>query len=203
MGIKERKKREKENTRRLILEAAVRLFLNEGFEKVTMRRIAEEIEYSPATLYLYYKDKNAILHALYNEGFEELYTRQKTIVSIEDPIARLRRHAEIYISFALEFPELYDLMFMMKAPLKGVKAAEEEDVGIRSYGLLRQNIKDCMDAGYFKGSEEETVSLAMWSFVHGMASLIIRQRPGMMPEENMKAIINKAIDFIISTAQKR
>jgi AcrR family transcriptional regulator len=203
MGIKERKKREKENTRRLILEAAVRLFLNEGFEKVTMRRIAEEIEYSPATLYLYYKDKNEILHALYNEGFEELYTRQKTIVSIEDPIARLRRHAEIYISFALEFPELYDLMFMMKAPLKGVKAAEEEDVGIRSYGLLRQNIKDCMDAGYFKGSEEETVSLAMWSFVHGMASLIIRQRPGMMPEENMKAIINKAIDFIISTAQKR
>ncbi|HEY9245546.1 MAG TPA: helix-turn-helix domain-containing protein, partial [Candidatus Methanoperedens sp.] len=73
MGIKERKELEKQEMRKLILDTAMRLILEKGFENVTIRHIAEEIEYSPATIYLYFKDKDDIIYTLHREGFEKLY----------------------------------------------------------------------------------------------------------------------------------
>ena len=72
MGIVERKEREKEDMRRLILNAARKLFLEQGYEKTSIRNIADAIEYSPATIYLYYKDKNELLFALHEEAFLKL-----------------------------------------------------------------------------------------------------------------------------------
>ena len=79
MGIFERKERDKQGMRKLILDSAMSLFLEEGFGNVSIRRIAESIEYSPATIYLYFRDKDEILFALHNEGFEELFRRQKKL----------------------------------------------------------------------------------------------------------------------------
>ena len=71
MGISDRKEREKEEMRRRILESAKKLFLELGYEKTSVRAIAEDIEYSPATIYLYFKDKNELLFALHQEAFIE------------------------------------------------------------------------------------------------------------------------------------
>jgi AcrR family transcriptional regulator len=79
MGITERKERAAQQLRNSILETAMELFLDDGFENVTIRRIAEKIEYSPATVYLYYQDKNEILYALHAEGFDMLYEQQKKL----------------------------------------------------------------------------------------------------------------------------
>ncbi len=141
MGIAERKEKEKREMRELILETAKRLFLEEGFARVTIRRIAEKIEYSPATIYLYFRDKNEILFSLHAEGFEKFYKRQQTILSVKDPWKRLRKHGEVYISFAMENPEYYDLMFIMRAPVKELKAKKEWEVGMRSYEFLKENIR--------------------------------------------------------------
>ena len=72
MGILERKEREREDMRRLILNAARELFLEQGYEKTSIRNIADVIEYSPATIYLYYKDKNELFFALHEEAFLKL-----------------------------------------------------------------------------------------------------------------------------------
>jgi AcrR family transcriptional regulator len=80
MGSAERKEREKHEMREMILAAAKKLFIKEGFEHVTIRRIAEEIEYSPATVYLYFADKDTILCALQELGFRDLYKRQQVLV---------------------------------------------------------------------------------------------------------------------------
>lgn len=202
MGISERKEKEKGKMRELILGTAMRLFLEEGFEKVTIRRIAEEIEYSPATIYLYFGNKNDILFALHNEGFERFYRQQQTILSIKDPWKRLRQHAKVYMTFALENPEYYDLMFIMRGPGKKIKADHEWGAGMRSYDFLKQNIRDCMEAGCLPKADPDVAAFAIWSFTHGMASLIIRQRCGMIPKESINAVIDGAIEFMTAKTGK-
>jgi len=197
MGTMERRDREKRKMREQILKSAMKLFLREGFEKVTIRRIAEEIEYSPATIYLYFKDKNEILYELHEQGFEELHKRQQEMFAVKDPLDRLRRHGLAYIAFALEKPEYYDLMFIMRGPARKFKKGEEWKAGRRSYELLRTNIEDCIAAGYLPGGNLDVAAFSIWSLVHGIVSLIIRERCSMFPQEKLKAIAEGALEYSI------
>jgi len=203
MGIAERKEKERQEMRVLILDAAMRLFLKDGFDKITLRSIASEIEYSPATIYLYFKDKKEILFALHTEGFERFYRMQQTVLSISDPWERLRQHARVYMAFAVENPEYYDLMFIMRAPGEKLKADGEWGVGLRSYDFLKDNIRACMDAGCIPRSDIDVAAFAIWSFTHGMASLIIRQRCAMIPEALLNSVVSGAIEFMTSKISSR
>ncbi|MDY7026825.1 MAG: TetR/AcrR family transcriptional regulator [Spirochaetota bacterium] len=69
MGTKERRQHEREALRRLILDTASQIMINEGIENLTIRRLARSIEYSPRTIYLYYRDKKSLLEAIVEEGF--------------------------------------------------------------------------------------------------------------------------------------
>jgi len=202
MGTVERRDREKRKMRDQILKAAMKLFLKEGFEKVTIRRIAEDIEYSPATIYLYFKDKNDILYALHEQGFEELHKRQQAVLSIGDPLNRLKRHGLVYITFALEKPEYYDLMFIMRGPARKFKEEEEWTSGRRSYEFLRRNIEDCIAAGYLPEGNLDVAAFSVWSLVHGIVSLIIRGRCSMFPQEKLKAIAEGALEYAMRKMHK-
>ena len=203
MGIAERKEKEKQEMRKRILDTAKRLFIVDGFDKVTIRGIAERIEYSPATIYLYFKDKNEILLALHAEGFDKFYQQQQTILSIRDPWKRLREHGRIYVSFALENPEYYDLMFIMRGPVRELKAKKEWSAGMRSFEFLKENVKECMDAGYIQRTDLDVSAFAIWSFTHGIASLVIRDRTGNFPEKLLPSIIEGALDFMMKGILKK
>lgn len=196
MGIKERKKLEKQRMQERILATAMKLFLNEGFERVTIRRIAEVIEYSPATIYLYFKNKNEILYALHVAGLEKFYKRQQTVLSIKDPQKRLYQHAKVYVEFALENPEYYDLMFIMKEPVKKMKGTKKWELAMRSYDLLKETIKESMEAGYLATADLDAATFGFWSLTHGIASLVIRERSAMFPEKRLNSIIAGALDFM-------
>ena len=201
MGIKERKELEKQEMRKLILDTAMKLFLEKGFENITLRHIAEKIEYSPATIYLYFKDKDEIIYTLHREGFEKLYEWQQKILTIKDPLKRLHKHAQMYVSFALENPEYYDLMFIERAPFRTIKGLECKDgmnweIGMRSYDLLRKNIEDCIKAGAFRNTNIDVAAFSMWSYVHGIVSLIIRDRCTMFPEEHLDNLVKGALNFM-------
>ncbi len=203
MGIAERRENDKQKMRSRILETAMKLFLKEGFERVTIRAIAQAIEYSPATIYLYFKDKNEILYALQTIGFEKLYEKQREVLSIKDPWKRLRRHGKIYIEFALNHAQYYDLMFIMRGPIKKMKEKKKWEAGMRSYDLLQENVKSCMEAGYLAKTNLEVVTFAFWSLSHGIASLIIRERTIMFPEEHLNAIIEGAFDFVMASMSRK
>jgi len=183
MGINERKEREKLQMRNLILNAAMHLFLEEGFHNVSIRRLAEKIEYSPGTIYLYFKDKDEILRALHDRAFEELFRRQQTAASIKDPLERLKRQGRLYVQFAQEHRQHYDLMFIMRGPVRNLKGPEDWDMGKRAYEFLRSNVQECIDAGYFRGFDTDVVTFGMWACVHGIASLIVRDRCMCPPAE--------------------
>lgn len=203
MGIAERKESEKKKMRGRILHAAMKLFLEKGFENVTIRRIAERIEYSPATIYLYFKNKDDILYALYREGFEELFRRQQSILTIKDPLKRLRKHGEVYLSFTLENPEYYDLMFIIRGPIKKIKENEEWEMALRSYEFLKENIKDCLDTSVILKAKIDVITFSLWSYIHGIASLIIRDRCIMFSEEQLPVIVEAALDFIFEGISQR
>jgi AcrR family transcriptional regulator len=195
MGTQERKKREKTEMKRHILDVALKLFVNEGFEHASIRKIADKIEYSPATIYLYFKDKDEIFFALQSEAFEKFYEVQMSVQSIQDPFERLMAHGEGYVKFAIENPELYDLMFIMKEPVKRIKSFEQWKSGSKSYDLLRKNVRECIEDDLIVNKDVEVVSFALWSFVHGISSLKIK-RGMIIPDEYMKYLIDGAFEFL-------
>lgn len=192
MGINERKEREKQEMKDLILETAMNLFIKEGFHNVSIRRIAENIEYSPGTIYLYFQDKDEILYALHNLAFEKLFKRQQTVATIKDPLERLRKQGRLYVQFAQENPQYYDLMFIMRGPVRKLKGPEEWDMGKRAYEFLRTNVKECIEAGYFGNYDTDVVTFGMWACVHGIASLFVRERC-MCPQEQLDSLIDNTL----------
>jgi AcrR family transcriptional regulator len=202
MGTSERRERDRQEMRRMILETAKKLFLKEGFENVSIRKIATQIEYSPATVYLYFKDKGEILYALHTEGFEKLYAEQRKIARIKDPWLRLRACGETYLKFAMENQEYYDLMFIMSATGNVISASPEWDCGIRSYDVLRDSVKACIAAGCFPKVDVEIASFALWSLVHGMASLVIRNRY-MIPSQHVEDAMRGALEFCMHAMKKK
>ncbi|MBK7631954.1 MAG: TetR/AcrR family transcriptional regulator [Ignavibacteriales bacterium] len=196
MSIKERKARQKTEMRDLILEAALKLFSDEGYDNVSMRKIADEIEYSVGTIYLYFKDRDEIFFELHKMGFEQFYKRQLAIQDIKDPLQRLTEHGLAYIQFAIEEPLYYDLMFISRIPAKTISEQHEWKSGDRTYEILKLNISQAKAAGYFKDTDIEVAAFSLWSFVHGISSLFVRDRMMLVPFESVKPLVTGALEFI-------
>lgn len=175
MGIKERKERHKEDLKQQILDAAKVLFLKHGYEATSIRKIASVIEFSPTTIYLYYKDKKDIMYALQKEGFKLLRTRFMTLFNVDDPFERLKAMGRTYMQFALENNEFYELMFVIKEPLTyfdDVCGADKEwDDGIDAFNVLVQTIENCQEKGFFKQQQVNVFSMLIWSTMHGLCTL--------------------------------
>jgi AcrR family transcriptional regulator len=197
MTIATRKERQKEELRGKILQTAKELFMELGFDGISIRNIAERIEYSPTTIYLYFKDKDDIFYALHQEGFILLNNYFRALVHVADPFERLKATAKAYINFAIENPEFYDLMFIIKSPMKSI---DKEDVkweeGNRAFGFLGDTIKQCIQLGYFKDMDPEILAFTTWSMVHGICSLEICNRCSVVSEINQKDLAKKACDMV-------
>jgi AcrR family transcriptional regulator len=203
MGIVERKEREKEEMRKLILEAAQKLFLENGFEKVSIRNIADAIEYSPATIYLYYKDKNELLYALHQIGFQKMIAEFQTALQLEKPFDRLVEMGRRYFQFAFSNPELFDLMFIMTAPMDALACKDDIwDEGQQAFNLLVTCVQECIDTGVFKKQDAEVAALMIWSSVHGYTALFLRKRLEMFEESRRKELMEGAFDLFIETIRR-
>jgi AcrR family transcriptional regulator len=199
MGITERKAKEKEELKALILDAARKLFIQKGIEQTTIRKIASAVEYSVGTVYVYYKDKNDILHDLHTQGFQQLGKEMRVLNSVSDPMERLKALGRVYLQFARENPDMYDLMFTLKAPIACLESQDEEvwNEGKATFGVLVHNVEECMKAGHFKGHELEPLSFSIWSAVHGMASLYNSQRVKGVSLEDPETVQLKAYEAFV------
>jgi len=117
MGIKERQERDREAVSRAILDAARELFVAEGYGNVSIRKIAERIEYSPAAIYGYFPSKDDIFYALAEEGFRLLYARDNVAAMDAaldklEPLDRVRTMFWRLYEFSRQHPQYFELMFM-------------------------------------------------------------------------------------------
>jgi len=198
MGISERKDREKEDLHKIILNAAREVFLEKGYDQTSIRNIAAKIEYSPTTIYLYFKDKDAIFYALHMEGFSALNEKLAVLLNVEDPYERLKAMGKIYLTFARENPDLYDLMFVQKSPMESLED-EPWKVGLISFEGLRMTIEECIQKGYLDYDDSEVAAFMIWSAMHGMCVLNNRERCIIISEDKQEHIIEMGFAAFIKT----
>jgi AcrR family transcriptional regulator len=192
MGVKERKERDRQEMRETILKSAHQLFVDKGFEDVSIRNIAEAIEYSPATIYLYFKDKNQIFYALHGEAFKKFNEFLSPLAAIKDPFKRLIKMGEKYMEFAFHSPKYYDIMFIMQAPMDCAENSEEWKEGEIAHCQLENLVKECQGVGYFQNKEYKTLSFLIWSTMHGMCSLVLRDRMKVYEESERVKMLDKS-----------
>ena len=168
MGIHERQEREREAVRRAILDAARQLFVTEGFGNVTMRRLAERIEYSPSAIYSYFESKDEIFLELAEEGFR-LLMRPAEDGPPADPVERLRRHYARFHDFACRYPEYFAVMFLERR----LPAVRDREQFAFLHDLKQQGprlIRVCVDTGAFPpGIDTDAAARVLWAAVHGAA----------------------------------
>ena len=203
MGVAERKAKEKEELKTLILRAAQKLFVDKGIEQTTIRSIADAIDYSVGTVYVYFKDKNAILYALHAQGFQELGRQFAVLANVVNPMERLRAMGLVYIRFALANQEMYELMFSVKAPINYLCDTETDwDEGAAAFSTLRDTVSACLGAGYFAGHSPEPLTYLIWSTVHGLCSLYISQRAGSVNLTDPNAIVERGFAEFLKMLDK-
>ena len=194
MGTKERRAREKEQLRRQIIDAARELFVSEGYENVSMRKIADKIEYSPTVIYLYFKDKADLLDSACQETLlglldtVELLKRDKN-----NPVEALRKSGKAYVEFGLKYPQDYKLTFVIRPQFQKGLGLEEGSVGERVFSYLCAMVSECVRQKAFRQVDVETTGQALWSAVHGVTLLLID-----FPDFPWTAT-DKLIDTVIDT----
>ena len=181
--------------KRLIIDAAMRMFVEEGYEKTSIRNIAEKIEYSPGTLYLYYKDKDELLYEVQREAFGRLYEHFLEKAPSKSPWKRLEQIMHAYVNFGLAHPDLYDLMFIIRSPMKTAEEKGDWLNGEACFNYLVQCIQECIGRKLIRYTDGRTAALSLWSMGHGLVSLNVRCRLKVMhiSEEDVYKGIETAI----------
>lgn len=168
-----RRTRKKENMRALILDAAKELFLRHGIEQVTMRQIAARIDYSPAAIYRYFKSKGEIFAELQMRAYQRFSEGQLQHASEPNPVTRLRKLGRQYISFAINQPDWFKLLFVEGYVMEVECQAERLGENPEEQQLFERTVAECMEAGALGGSDMDATTAALWGMVHGMACLYL------------------------------
>jgi len=178
MGVKERREREKSETRDKILDAARELFITEGYEGVSMRKVAEKIEYSPTAIYVHFADKEELFRELCHLDYARLAEVFQTSAVSADPVERLKQIGAIYVGFGTRYPNHYKFMFMTPHPRHELDEADREVIGNPerdAYSFLKWAVQQAIDAGCFREEvrDADLVSQTLWASVHGVIALEI------------------------------
>ncbi|MFN0167392.1 MAG: TetR/AcrR family transcriptional regulator [Bryobacteraceae bacterium] len=212
MGVAERKARHRSELRQEILEAARDLFVTEGVRNVSMRRIAEKIEYSPTTIYLHFKDKEDLLFQICEDTFRQLSEQFEELEQSKsqcppeqpyDPVDCLRRGLEIYLNFGIQHPNHYKVAFMTEPDPSCEDSSKYHDpnsMGMRAYGYLRHSVEQCVIQGRFPNLDVSLASEALWAAVHGVTSLLVLY-PN-FPWSNREKVGAEVIDRMIAGFEK-
>jgi AcrR family transcriptional regulator len=196
MATTDRRRRHRASLRREILDAASQLFVEEGYHGLTMRRLAERIEYSPTTIYLYFKDKNELLTAVCDETFAKLAGKLEQLQKdATSPLGCLRDGLRTYVEFGLAHPNQYIVTFMSPRPGLEAEGSHQRTIGDRAFGTFRAAVSACEASGDLRLADIDTTAQALWAAAHGLTSLLITQRG--FPFAAQPVLVDHLIDSLI------
>lgn len=199
MGVKERQEREREATARAILDAARDLFVSDGYNNVSIRKIAEKIEYSPAAIYSYFPSKDDIFLALAEEGFRMLASSAECVRQSNPDASPLDciRSAFFHIyTFSKEHPEYHALMFLDRSVPKISQDWQRFGFVREMRGQLTTLIQQAIESGHFPaGTTPELVFRVLIAAAQGVAVMRLCDRlvPGEDPDALARATIEAAL----------
>jgi AcrR family transcriptional regulator len=180
---KKRREAQKADLRQGILEAGAKLFEAKGYEGFSLRQVAEEIGYTPTTIYLYFKDKDDLLLHVAYDGFRQFGESLETAYRSEEmPLERLAAVGWAYFDFAMSHPIHYRLMFMQRGEFLQKKPEGYEAI-IDSFGVLRKVIQEGMEAKVMIPGNVDAFAALIWASVHGVVSLALVDQRGFNLEQ--------------------
>lgn len=192
------------------IAAAQRLVAERGVDRVTLAEIAAEVGCRAPALYRYFRSKEALLLAVHNDGFRQLYATKLGAEAAAGASAfeRLRLGGLAYVRFALDHPDLYDVMFNERGPdreLAALRAADDPagaDDATRSLAFLKRSILDCQAEGFLVGLDPDIAAFTFWSVVHGAIGLARRRRvpfPAAPPETIVAQAVATMMALVAAT----
>jgi len=202
MGIKERHDRDREAVQRAILDAARDLFVKEGYQNVSIRKIAERIEYSPAAIYGYFPSKDDIFFALAEEGFRLLSALVPDEPARVDrpPLDRVREILWHMYEFSREQPEYFALMFIDRSVPRISREYERFAVARGIKERLMGEIQRCIDAKVFPATVHTVVAFRVLTMgILGTAVMQLSQR--LAPGEDADLIAADVLNVTLAGLQ--
>jgi AcrR family transcriptional regulator len=166
----------KTNTAASILAAAREILDRKGLAAIAMRPVAERVGITPMAIYRHYADRNSLLNAIADEGFGELATRVQTVKLHGDVEARLMQVADIFLDTALQFPNLYELMFLV--PREGARVYPKDFKAGRSptFNPTVEILEKAMRAGELRPDDPIEITFELSAISHGLIVLYLGGR---------------------------
>jgi AcrR family transcriptional regulator len=197
MGVRERRDRERQARRQAILDAARDLFVAEGYDRVSIRKIAQRIEYSPAGIYRYFTGKEDIFYALAEAGFRQFHRAMRSAAAGGDPLETLKRSVWQYYRFSKAQPEYFALMFVDRSVPRITRDWERfafmRETRQETAGLVAR----CIDAGIFPhGTDPDAAFHILATAMHGAA--IIRLGGRFCPRSRTDALARDVLETTIA-----
>lgn len=178
-----------------ILEAAQRIFVEQGYEGATIRRIAEEVGVSSTALYMHFKDKSEILVEICAIQFQALIDINEALLAQEmDPVERVRRMLEGYFAFAFEHPNVYRLAYV--SPPDAERGERLISMGRRVFDTFAEGVRRIKEAGRLRAEHVDTAGKTLWSACHGLVSLVLT-RPW-FPWGDVKVLQRGVLDAVFA-----
>jgi AcrR family transcriptional regulator len=177
LGVKERRARQKSLLRQEILDAARDILVREGYDSLSMRKVADKIDYSPTAIYLHFKDRDDLVFCVCEEFMAGLLKEMKEIVGrTTDPLAALRKMLRLYIEFGLAHQQQYLATFVIphaNNPEVEARFTDPATMSMQGFGLLFQVLSECVRQKKLKRVDVEAATRALWAGAHGLTSLLI------------------------------
>jgi AcrR family transcriptional regulator len=160
-----------------ILEAAERIFVAEGYEGATIRKIADEVGVSSTALYMHFRDKDEILQEICLGAMKVMLEANSDIAARPvDSVTRVRLMLEAYIRMGLEHPNAYRLVFCVaqRAALGGKESATAE-IGSQVYARYSGVVREIAAEGRLRAGDADSASQALWAACHGLVAMMINR----------------------------
>jgi len=200
MGTKERQDREKQAVRQAILDAARDLFTTEGYRNVSIRKIAERIEYSPAAIYSYFSGKDDIYLALAEDGFRRLDAKLKTAVRDGTPLQQVRAGWWAFYEFSKEQPAYFELMFVDRSVPQITEGWEGFEILQSLMTDAAAGLQRAVDSGELPRTLNPIAAMhVLWAALVGPSVLALCER--LAPDEDRDLLARDVLEAVIAGLQ--
>ena len=163
--------------RERILETSRKFLFSDGYSSLSMRKIAKEIGVSATSIYLYFENKDHLIHTLIEESVEELSTSiEQSVEGVEDTIKRFEAIIWSYIRFAQHNPEKYQIIYIVHSDRMARYPKEKFRKARRGYALLESVIMDGIKEGLMELDKPMIAAYTIWAQLHGVVSVVFNQR---------------------------
>ena len=204
MGIKEKRNKFKMEFRQEILNAARELFIHDGYEKFSMRRLAEKIDYSPTTIYHYFKNKDDLLLGICEEVAEQFLARMRYIRSVQsNPYEALRQAMLYLVEFAFENPNQYKVFFLTRPNVYGTQEEfmKRESMARNSYFEFREMVQACIEAGELRRMDIEVLTQVLATAPHGLITMTLYRNS--FPWADREVLATTLVDGLLRGFQNK